>query len=47
MIAAMYDLLGEIDRKGENDPKKRAIEIIAKLDVTGDKKINKKEFIDG
>ncbi len=42
-----YDLVGETDRKGDRDPKKRAGEIIAKLDVGGDKKLNKQEFIAG
>ncbi len=42
-----YDLVGETDRKGENDPKHRAQEIIKKLDVSGDKKLNKQEFIAG
>ncbi|CAF5047012.1 unnamed protein product, partial [Rotaria sp. Silwood1] len=28
MISAMYDLLGETDRKGDRDPEKRASEII-------------------
>lgn len=39
--------MGEADRKGDRDPKKRAAEIIAKLDVGGDKKLNKQEFIAG
>ncbi|CAF2529611.1 unnamed protein product [Rotaria sp. Silwood2] len=47
MISAAYDLLGETDRKGDNDPKKRATEIITKLDIGGDKKLNKYEFIAG
>ncbi|CAF4248652.1 unnamed protein product, partial [Adineta steineri] len=47
MILAMYDLVGETDRKGDRDPKKRATEIISKLDVGGDKKLNKQEFIAG
>ncbi|CAF1552759.1 unnamed protein product [Adineta steineri] len=47
LISAMYDLVGESDRKGDKDPKKRAIEIITKLDVGGDKKLNKQEFIAG
>ncbi|CAF2641956.1 unnamed protein product [Rotaria sp. Silwood2] len=47
MISAMYDLTGESDRKGDRDPKKRATEIIAKLDVGGDKKLSKQEFIAG
>jgi hypothetical protein len=42
-----YDLVGETDRKGDRDPKKRAAEIIEKLDVTGDKKLNKEEFTNG
>ncbi|CAF3617489.1 unnamed protein product [Rotaria sp. Silwood1] len=41
MISAAYDLRGETDRKGDNDPKKRATEIISRLDVGGDKKLNK------
>ncbi|CAF0995610.1 unnamed protein product [Adineta ricciae] len=47
MITAMYDLVGETDRKGDRDPKKRAQEIIGKLDVGGDKKLSKQEFIAG
>jgi len=47
MITAMYDLVGETDRKGDRDPKKRAAEIIGRLDVGGDKKLNKQEFIAG
>lgn len=42
-----YDLVGETNRKGDNDPKKRAADIITKLDVGGDKKLNKQEFIAG
>jgi hypothetical protein len=42
-----YDLVGETDRKGHNDPKHRAEEIIKKLDVSGDKKLSKQEFIAG
>jgi len=47
MISAMYDLVGETDRKGANDPKKRAQDIIGKLDVGGDRKLSKQEFIAG
>ncbi|CAF1127595.1 unnamed protein product [Rotaria sordida] len=47
MISAAYDLRGETDRKGDNDPKKRAAEIISRIDVGGDKKLNKYEFIAG
>ncbi|CAF1052944.1 unnamed protein product [Rotaria sp. Silwood1] len=47
MISAAYDLRGETNRKGDNDPKKRAAEIISRIDVGGDKKLNKYEFIAG
>ncbi|UJR31315.1 hypothetical protein I4U23_018813 [Adineta vaga] len=47
LITAMYDLVGETDRKGDKDPKHRAQEIIGKLDVGGDKKLSKQEFIAG
>lgn len=46
-VVVQYDLVGEKDRKGENDPKKRAADIIGKLDVGGDKKLSKQEFIAG
>ncbi|CAF0854313.1 unnamed protein product [Rotaria sordida] len=47
LITAMYDLVGEANRKGDNDPKKRAADIIGKIDVSGDKKLSKHEFIAG
>jgi Ca2+-binding EF-hand superfamily protein len=47
MISVMYDLFGETNRHGDHDPKKRAAEIIAGLDVNNDKKLNKYEFIAG
>ncbi|CAF0736945.1 unnamed protein product [Adineta ricciae] len=47
VISAIYDRAGLTDRKGENDPNKRAKVIIDKLDNTGDNKINKAEFIQG
>jgi hypothetical protein len=46
-LCFQFDLVGETDRKGDHDPKHRAQEIIAKLDVGGDKKLNKQEFIAG
>ena len=46
-LLIQYDRAGVTDRKGENDPKKRAKTIIDKLDNTGDNKINKAEFIQG
>jgi hypothetical protein len=42
-----YDLFGETDRSGDRDPKKRAEYVISKLDVNGDRKLNKQEFIAG
>ncbi|CAF0938676.1 unnamed protein product [Adineta steineri] len=47
LLTAMYDLVGEEDRKGDKDPKKRAADIITKLDATGDKKLNRAEFVMG
>ncbi|CAF4336752.1 unnamed protein product [Rotaria magnacalcarata] len=47
VITAMYDLVGETDRSGDRDPHKRATEIIAKLDINHDKKLNKLEFVAG
>ncbi|CAF0772664.1 unnamed protein product [Adineta ricciae] len=47
VISAIYDRAGVIDRKGERDPKRRAKDIIAKLDLSGDKKLSKDEFITG
>jgi len=43
----MYDLVGETNRAGDRDPKKRAADIIKQLDVTEDKKLSKQEFIAG
>ena len=42
-----YDRAGVTDRKGDQDPKIRAQNIIEKLDVTGDRKLTKDEFITG
>ncbi|CAF2488426.1 unnamed protein product [Rotaria sp. Silwood2] len=47
LISAMYYRAGISDQKGEWDPKKRAKEIIAKLDISGDKKLSKQEFVNG
>ncbi|CAF0899582.1 unnamed protein product [Adineta steineri] len=47
LLSAMYERAGIRDQKGEWDPKKRAKEIIAKLDISGDKKLNKEEFVTG
>ena len=42
-----YDRARIKDRHGDNDPHKRAKEIIKKLDINHDKKISKEEFIQG
>ncbi len=42
-----YDLVGERDRRGDREPKRRATDIIARLDVGGDRKLSKQEFIAG
>lgn len=42
-----YDRAGVKDRKGDREPKRRAKEIIERLDISGDKKLNKEEFITG
>ncbi|CAF5007568.1 unnamed protein product [Rotaria sp. Silwood1] len=47
VIAAMYDLLGANNRKGDCDPKILAATIIGSFDVNGDKKLDKSEFIAG
>ncbi|CAF1003034.1 unnamed protein product [Rotaria sordida] len=47
LISAMYDLLGEIVCKDDYEPKTIAAAVIEKLDVNGDKKLNKAEFIAG
>ncbi|UJR11556.1 hypothetical protein I4U23_015736 [Adineta vaga] len=47
LISAMYDRARVKDRHGEKDPHKRAKEMIDKLDINGDKKVSKEEFIKG
>ncbi len=47
MLNIQYDRSGITDRRGDRDPKKRAKEIIAKLDTSGDKKLSKEEFVNG
>lgn len=47
MLFVQYDYTGIVNRKGENDPKKRAKAIIQKLDINRNKKISKEEFITG
>ncbi|CAF1364836.1 unnamed protein product [Adineta steineri] len=47
LISAMYDRARIKDRQGENNPHARAKAIITKLDVSGDRKLNKEEFVNG
>ncbi|UJR24751.1 hypothetical protein I4U23_006125 [Adineta vaga] len=47
LISAMYDRARVKDRQGDKNPHKRAKEIITKLDISGDKKLSKDEFIKG
>ncbi|CAF5123938.1 unnamed protein product, partial [Rotaria sp. Silwood1] len=47
MITALYQLNGVADNSGPNNPKTRAAEILAALDVSGDRKLSKQEFIAG
>ncbi|CAF4540051.1 unnamed protein product [Rotaria sp. Silwood2] len=47
LISAIYDRAGVKDRQGEKNPQSRAKAIINKLDVSGDKKLNREEFING
>ncbi|CAF3296624.1 unnamed protein product [Rotaria socialis] len=47
LISAMYDLIGETNRKGDRDPKYLAADIMKKLDVNGDRRLSKEEFITG
>jgi hypothetical protein len=46
-FTVQYDRAGITDRKDDSSPKKRAKEIIAQLDLTGDRKLSKEEFITG
>lgn len=47
IFQAIYDLLGEENRKGENSPSKRVEKIMNKLDINGDRSLTKDEFING
>ncbi|CAF4361460.1 unnamed protein product, partial [Adineta steineri] len=42
-----YDRARIKDRQGENNPHARAKAMITKLDASGDRKLNKEEFING
>jgi Ca2+-binding EF-hand superfamily protein len=43
---AIFDLLGE-ERKGANSPELKVDQIFSKMDVNGDGKLSKEEFING
>lgn len=47
IIEAIYDLLGEENRKGENSPPNRVNKIMEKLDKDRDGKLSSDEFIEG
>ncbi|CAM2701580.1 unnamed protein product [Rotaria socialis] len=47
VITAIYDLLGEEHRKGENSPENRVKIIMAVLDLNDDKHISRDEFVEG
>jgi len=47
VITAIYDLLGEENRKGDNAPENRVKKIMDKLDANDDKSISRDEFIEG
>jgi len=47
LISAIYDRSGVKDRHGEKNPHNRAKAIIQKLDVSGDKKLSREEFVNG
>jgi len=47
IIEAIYDLLGEDQRKGENSPSERVKQIMAKLDKDANGYLSEQEFVDG
>jgi Ca2+-binding EF-hand superfamily protein len=47
VITSMYDLMGVQNRKGDNDPKERAIAIFRKMDTNYSNSLDEREFIDG
>ncbi|CAF1921630.1 unnamed protein product [Rotaria magnacalcarata] len=47
VITAIYELLGEDNRKGENSPENRVKKIMEQLDLNDDKNISRDEFVAG
>jgi Ca2+-binding EF-hand superfamily protein len=47
IINAIYDLLGETNRKGDNDPKNRVAAIFTKLDKDNSGFLTQQEFVEG
>jgi Ca2+-binding EF-hand superfamily protein len=47
IILAIYDLLGETNRKGDNDPKQRVNAIFNKLDRDNNGTLSEAEFVEG
>ena len=47
IIEAIYDLLGEEHRKGDNSPSERVKTIMAKLDKDQNGYLSEAEFVDG
>lgn len=47
LLNAIYDLYGEKNRKGENDPKERTEAIFRKMDTNYSNTLDEKEFIEG
>lgn len=47
IINSIYDLLGETNRKGDNDPKNRVAAIFNKLDKDHNGFLTEQEFVEG
>lgn len=47
IIEAIYDLVGEEQRKGENSPSQRVKTIMQKLDKDNNGYLNEQEFVEG
>jgi Ca2+-binding EF-hand superfamily protein len=47
IILAIYDLIGETNRKGDNDPKQRVSAIFQKLDRDNSGTLTEEEFVEG